>query len=84
MKVGSQKKNGMIKFGENNIIILILDKSRSVAPGKLEIKLVWPKMTLIRAETSESLLYITISNQISLKGIRMCNFRQIVRVMSTY
>ena len=42
MKIGSRKKNGMIKFGEKNIIILILDKSRSVAPGKLEIKLVWP------------------------------------------
>ena len=32
----------MIDFGENIIIIWILDKSRSVAPAKLEIKLVSP------------------------------------------
>ena len=43
MKRGSQKKNGIIKFGENIIIIWILVKSRSVAPVKLQIKLVWPK-----------------------------------------
>ena len=37
------KKYGMIDFEENIIIIWILDKSRSVAPDKLEINLVSPK-----------------------------------------
>ena len=35
-------KYGMVNLGENIIIIWILDKSRSVAPAKLEIKLVSP------------------------------------------
>ena len=37
-----REKYGMIDFGKNIIIIWILDKSRSVAPAKLEIKLVSP------------------------------------------
>ena len=39
-----------------------------------------PKMALNRAEISESLLFITISNQISFKATRMCNLKQIVPV----
>ena len=42
-KLGFGKKYGMMNFGENIIIIWILDKSGSVAPAKLEIKLVSPK-----------------------------------------
>ena len=38
----SWEKYGMIDFGENIIIIWILDKSGSVAPATLEIKLVSP------------------------------------------
>ena len=36
------RKYGMIDFGENIIIIWILEKSGSVAPAKLEIKSVSP------------------------------------------
>ena len=46
-KIGFGKKYGMMNFGENIIIIWILDKSRSVAPAKLEIKLVSPYMFYI-------------------------------------
>ena len=41
VEIGSGKNIRKIDFGEN-IIIWILDKSRSVAPAKLEIKLVSP------------------------------------------
>ena len=46
-KIGFRKKYGMIDFGKNIIIIWILDKSRSVAPAKLEIKLVSPNRPLV-------------------------------------
>ena len=77
----------VIKYHWNQLEFDILDKSYEsmLIVGKNPILgQIWakfgPKMALIWAEISVSLLCITISNQISLKGIRMCNFRHIVRV----